>query len=86
MMNTETATLKSFRHFKGGTYTLLTVARSSEERDTLLAVYVSHQTHVVWVRPWAMFVEPVRWPDGVIRRRFEEMSRDVAAALVEVPT
>jgi hypothetical protein len=71
---TETATLKSYRHYKGGTYTLLHVARSSEERETLLAVYVSHQTQAVWVRPWVMFNEPVRWPDGEIRARFSEMA------------
>jgi hypothetical protein len=70
---TEPAMLRSYRHYKGGTYTLLAVARNSEQRDELVAVYVSHQTQAVWVRPWAMFVEPVRWPDGEIRPRFTEM-------------
>lgn len=76
--------LKSYRHYKGGTYTLLHVARDSESRDELFAVYVSHQTQVVWVRPWRMFNEPVRWPDGEIRRRFEEMPREVVTAIEEI--
>lgn len=70
---TEPTTLKSYRHYKGGTYTLLAVARSSEQRDELLAVYVSHQTNAVWARPWAMFNELVHWPDGQVRARFTEM-------------
>lgn len=83
---TETARLTAYRHYKGGTYTLLYVARSSEKRNELLAVYVSHQTQVVWVRPWAMFNEVVMWPDGTPRPRFCEMPRDVSVAMNEVPT
>jgi len=71
-MNT---TLKSYRHYKGGSYTLLMVARNSEARDELLAVYVSHRTQQVWARPWAMFNEPVTWPDGVSRPRFVEIEQ-----------
>lgn len=82
----ELATLKSYRHYKGGTYTLLHVARSSEKRDDFFAVYVSHQTQVIWVRPLEMFREPMRWPDGAIRPRFCEMPPDVPAAMTEVPT
>jgi hypothetical protein len=65
-------TMKSFRHYKGGTYTLLMVGRGSEERDELFAVYVSHVTQQIWVRPWTIFTELVAWPDGVIRPRFVE--------------
>lgn len=72
--------LKSFRHYKGGTYTLLMVARDSEERDDMLAVYVSHQTQQVWARPWPMFNEVVLWPDGVRRPRFIEMTPDDPAS------
>lgn len=82
----ELATLKSYRHYKGGTYTLLHVARASEARDMFLAVYVSHQTQVIWVRPLEMFRQPMRWPDGEIRPRFCEMPPDVPVAMTEVPT
>lgn len=75
------STMKSFKHYQGGTYTLLMVARNSEQREELLAVYVSHQTQQIWVRPWLMFNEPIQWPDGVTRPRFVEMtSNDLAAA------
>lgn len=76
----QNTTLKSFRHYKGGTYTLLMVARDSEERDDMLAVYVSHQTQQVWARPWPMFNEIVLWPDGVRRPRFIEMTPDDPAS------
>lgn len=62
--------LQSYRHYKGGTYTLLHVARLSEAREQVVAVYVSHVRGTVWVRPWKMFNEPVLWPDGVMRPRF----------------
>ena len=64
------STLTSYRHYKGGTYTLLHIGRNSEKRAEQLAVYVSHQTSQVWVRPLKMFREHVPWPDGVSRRRF----------------
>lgn len=72
--------MKSYRHHKGGTYTLLMVARSSEQRDELLAIYVSHQTQQVWARPWGMFKEVIAWPDGVRRPRFIEMTPDDPAS------
>ena len=77
--------MRSYRHYKGGTYTLLIIARSSETRDELQAVYVSHQTQKIWVRPWTMFTELVTWPDGVRRPRFTELSENEPATLREPP-
>jgi hypothetical protein len=65
----------SYRHYKGGTYTLLHVAGLSEDRMQTVAVYVSHQTGLIWVRPLEMFHELVRWPDGALRPRFTELSK-----------
>ena len=64
------STMQSYRHYRGGTYTLLYVAENSEDRSELLAVYVSHLTRKVLVRPWAMFREDVVWQDGQRRPRF----------------
>jgi len=64
------STLQSYRHYRGGTYTLLHVAENSENRAELMAVYVSHLSRKVLVRPWAMFRELVEWADGVRRPRF----------------
>lgn len=72
-------TMKSYRHYKGGLYTLLLVARGSEDRSELLAVYVSHKTQQIWVRPWAMFTEIIPWNDGVRRPRFVEMVSEETA-------
>ena len=68
--------LQSYRHYKGGTYTLLYVAENSENRTELMAVYVSHLRQKVLVRPWAMFSEEVEWPDGMRRPRFVPYSED----------
>ena len=66
--------LLSYLHFKGGTYTLLYLAENSEQRDQILAVYVSHLRSKVLVRPWSMFTEPVLWPDGQMRARFTPLA------------
>ncbi len=62
--------LASYRHYKGDTYTLLFIARNSEDREEELAVYVSHKRRQVWVRPWKMFNELVLWPNGKMLPRF----------------
>jgi hypothetical protein len=62
--------LTSYRHYKGGSYTLLHIAENSEDRSELMAVYVSHLKGKVLVRPLAMFNEIVPWPDGQMRPRF----------------
>ncbi len=46
-----------YRHFKGGKYELLNVARHSETKE-LLAVYRSvEDQETIWVRPLEMFTE-----------------------------
>lgn len=63
--------LQSFRHYKGGTYTLLYIAENSMERSEEMAVYVSHARRKVLVQPAQRFFEHVKWPDGVWRPRFD---------------
>lgn len=72
--------LQTYRHYKGGTYTLLWVAANSEERTQRMAVYFSHETRFVWVRPWLMFNEPVVWPDGAMRARFTPITETESGA------
>jgi hypothetical protein len=67
--------MTSYRHYKGGTYTLLFTARLSEQRDVEVAVYVSHARDTIWVRPLEMFREDVLWPDGVMRPRFTPLGQ-----------
>jgi hypothetical protein len=65
-----------FRHYKGGLYTVLFVARLSEARETEVVVYVSHTNGSIWVRPLHprtgvdAFVDVVVWPNGESRPRF----------------
>jgi hypothetical protein len=57
-----------YRHFKGGEYELLEVARHSETEE-LLAIYCSlDDPATTWVRPLEMFGGVVESPDGVLPR------------------
>ena len=49
-----------YRHFKGGEYELIAIARDSEDPDRFLAVYRAlYGECEVWVRPLSMFTESV---------------------------
>jgi hypothetical protein len=48
-----------YRHYKGGEYRVLGVARHAEHPTDELVVYTSVETGALWVRPLAMFVEQV---------------------------
>ncbi len=58
-----------YRHYKGGTYTLLFEARNSTNKDPnegeMMAVYVSHSKGTICVRPTKEFLGLN--PDGVPR-------------------
>ncbi len=62
-----------YRHFKGGEYELLSVARHSETEE-LLAVYRSvEDPETIWVRPLEMFMGMVDHADAKLPR-FEPIS------------
>lgn len=48
-----------YRHFKGGLYRALFVARHSESPDDEFVVYQSLENGGYWVRPLNMFLETV---------------------------
>ena len=48
-----------YRHFKGGMYHALFVARSSEDRNEEFVVYKSLEKGLMWIRPLTMFLEEV---------------------------
>lgn len=57
-----------YRHFKGGEYELLSVARHSETEE-LLAVYrATAAPEDIWVRPLDMFTGTVELEEGEILR------------------
>lgn len=60
-----------YRHFKGQRYRVLAVARHSETLEELVVYQQLYGSGGVWVRPLAMFLEPVE-RDGKTFYRFEE--------------
>ena len=59
-----------YRHYKGGAYRVLCVARHSET-EAWMVTYWSEQTRDAWVRPLSMWLERVDgvprftpWPEG----------------------
>lgn len=61
-----------YRHYKGGEYEVLAVARHSETLQAQVVYRPLYNDSGWWVRPHAMFVETVVI-DGVSRPRFERL-------------
>lgn len=58
-----------YRHFKGGMYEVIGVARHSETREDMVVYRALYGERGLWVRPAAMWNEIVEH-DGVIQPRF----------------
>jgi hypothetical protein len=58
-----------YRHFKGGEYEVIGVARHSESGEQLVVYRPLYGDSGLWVRPLAMFLETVEH-DGQRMRRF----------------
>ncbi len=61
--------LGRYRHYKGGEYEVIGVARHSETLETLVAYRPLYNETGWWVRPYAMFFGEVDI-DGVCQPRF----------------
>ena len=64
--------LGRYRHYKGGEYEVIGVARHRETHDPIVVYRPLYNTTAWWVRPHAMIFETVTI-DGVARPRFEPM-------------
>jgi uncharacterized protein len=64
-----------YKHFKGGMYRALFVARLSENRSKEVVVYQSIDTEDIWVRPLEMFLESVN-TSGYHGPRFSLVSKE----------
>ena len=62
-----------YRHFKGGEYMLLDVARHSESGEYMALYRPLYGEGGLWVRPLDMFFENVE-VDGVLQPRFAFIS------------
>lgn len=63
-----------YKHFKGGMYEVLFLAKNSEKSEEELVVYKSLDKDGIWVRPLSMFIEHVE-RDGYSGPRFEYVGR-----------
>ena len=61
--------LGRYRHYKGGEYEVIGVARHSETHEPLVVYRPLYNASGWWVRPHAMFFETVTI-DGVVQPRF----------------
>jgi hypothetical protein len=62
---------KIYRHYKGGTYRYLCVARLEWQPDTHVVVYQSLADNSVWVRATKDFHGDAWLSDGSLVKRFE---------------
>ena len=62
----------TYRHFKGGIYRVICIARDSETGEELVVYENVEEPEKIWARPLSMFCETVQ-KDGVSRPRFEKI-------------
>jgi len=61
--------LGRYRHYKGGEYEVVGVARHSETLEPLVVYRPLYNQTGLWVRPYAMFLEHIEL-DGKLQPRF----------------
>lgn len=64
-----------YRHYKGGEYEVVGVARHSESLEPLVVYRPLYNASGLWVRPYAMFFGDVEI-DGRIQPRFERVAEN----------
>lgn len=64
-----------YRHFKGGIYEVLFVAKNSETLEDMIVYRANYGEHGVWVRPLSMWNETVE-RDGKTFKRFEYIGEE----------
>ena len=71
----ENIKLGLYRHFKGGIYEVLFVAKNSETLENMVVYRANYGEHGVWVRPLSMWNETVE-RDGKTFKRFEYIGEE----------
>ena len=67
-----------YRHYKGGEYEVVGVARHSETLEPLVVYRPLYNATGLWVRPHAMFFERIEI-DGQLQPRFARLADTPAA-------
>jgi hypothetical protein len=57
-----------FRHYKGGTYELVTLAKDEADPQTVLVIYKADVDGTIWSRPADVFFEDLTGPYRGIKR------------------
>ena len=71
---------KYYRHFKGGVYRLVGIAKDSETLEEMVVYQAMYGDRQMWVRPMSMFFGKVD-RDGKVFDRFTEISEQEAVGL-----
>ncbi len=61
-----------YRHYKGGIYKCLAIAKDSETLKRVVVYQAMYGDKLIWVRDYEMFLGKVI-VDGIEKRRFEEI-------------
>jgi hypothetical protein len=64
--------LGKYRHYKGGEYEVIAVARHSETLEPMVVYRPLYKDTGYWVRPFAMFTEAIEIEDQ-IKPRFTQV-------------
>jgi hypothetical protein len=64
-----------YRHYKGGEYDVVDIARHSETLEPLMVYRALYGEGGLWVRPYAMFFEQIE-VDGRSQPRFARLDPD----------
>jgi hypothetical protein len=59
-----------YRHYKGGLYEVIGIAKHSESMDDMVIYKALYGDFGIWVRPLEMFIEDID-VDGRVQKRFE---------------
>ncbi|MEQ1513262.1 MAG: DUF1653 domain-containing protein [Lysobacteraceae bacterium] len=66
--------LGRYRHYKGGEYAVVDIARHSETLEPLVVYRALYGEHGLWVRPYAMFFEQIA-VEGRSQPRFTPLDK-----------
>ena len=75
-----------YRHYKGGEYEVIGIARHSESDEQLVVYRCLYDNNSLWVRPLSMFFERVfyegRWVSRFLRIDAVEQASTIAGQII----
>ena len=74
---------KYFRHFKGGIYRLIDIAKDSETKNLVVVYQAMYGDGDIWIRPYDNFFGTVE-RDGIILDRFKLISTAEALSIIPI--